>query len=63
MLKRKQQQYLKETMENNMPNVNITKPIRKDAKDYSQVDAKHKPGSKGGPADAYVKPTAYPTTK
>jgi len=46
-----------------MPIINITKPIRKDAKDYSQVDAKHKPGSKGGPADAYVKPAAYPTTK
>jgi len=46
-----------------MPIVNITKPTRKAAKDYSQVKDMHKPGTKGGPADAYVKPAAYPTTK
>jgi hypothetical protein len=41
--------------------VNIVKPIRKDAKDYSQVKDMHKPGTKGGPAAANVKPPVYPS--
>jgi len=36
---------------------------RKVAKDYKKVAPQHKLGTKVGPADAYVKPAAYPTTK
>jgi len=43
-----------------MPIVNITGlKSRKQAKDYGAVDKQHKPGTKGAPAAANVKPLVY----